>query len=363
MNLNRKEIFINFTIGFFPILIFLVIDWIYGAMSGIIVALSIGFLELGYFYFKKGTIEKFVLFDVGLLILFSAVSILLENDFFFKLKPAVLELILVIVVGVHGFTNKPLLFLMAKRYMPQIDLQPFQEKLIRLMTQVMSVILFLHVLLIVWSARYASKELWAFISGGLFYLIIALLFVGQWLYMRFFKKNISHPQNFSDKEWFDIVNSNGEILGRAPRSHFHGDPKLLHPVVYIHVFNKQGRLFLQKRVKGKENYPGLWDTAVGGHVTSGENIHRALLREAQQELGLEASKAEPLFRYIMRNNWESELVHTFKIVHNGPFKLCPDEISEGRFWTLFEIRKNLGKKIFTPNFEQEFAMLEKASLV
>ncbi len=363
MNINKKDIVLNFSIGFFPILIFLIADWVYGAMIGIIVALLIGLFELSFFYFKNKRIEKFVLFDIGLLVLFGAVSLLLENDFFFMLKPAVLELILVVVLIIHGFTNKPILLLMGKRYMPDIQLQPFQEKLIRLMTRVMSVILFLHVLLIVWSANYASKELWAFISGGLFYIIIILLFAGQWIYIRFFKKKFSLPHPKPGEEWFDSVDPNGKVLGKAPRSHFHGNPELLHPVVHIHVFNKQGRLFLQKRIDSKELYPGFWDSAVGGHVSSGENIHHAMLREAEEELGLDASKAKPVFRYVMRNNWESELIHTFHIVHNGPFKLCPEEISDGRFWTMFEIRKNLGNGVFTPNFEQEFGMLEKAGLI
>ncbi|KAA3613096.1 MAG: NUDIX domain-containing protein [Calditrichaeota bacterium] len=362
MTLNRKEIINNFTIGFFPILIFLIADWLYGAMIGIIVALTIGFIELGYFYIKNKKIEKFILFDIGLLVMFGVVSLLLEDDFFFKLKPAVLELILVVVLAIHGFTNKPLLLLMGKRYLPNVSLQPFQEKLIRVMTQVMSVILFLHALLIVWSAQYASKEMWAFISGGLFYIIIALLFGGQWFYIKFYKNKMT-PSAKPGEEWFDQVDQNGKVLGKAPRSHFHGNPKLIHPVVHVHVFNKQGRLFLQKRIETKELYPGFWDTAVGGHVSAGENIHNAMLREAQEELGLNAAKAQPIFRYVMRNNWESELIHTYKIVHNGPFKLCPVEISDGRFWTMFEIRKNLGKGIFTPNFEQEFAMLEKAGLV
>ncbi len=363
MNLNKKEILLNFTIGFFPILIFLVADWFYGAMIGIIFALITGFVELVYFYIKNTTIEKFILFDIGLLVLFGAVSLLLENDFFFKLKPAVLEFILVIVLAIHGFTSKPLLLLMGKRYLPKIDLQPFQEKLIRLMTRVMTVILFLHVLLIVWSAHYASKEMWAFISGGLFYIIIALLFAGQWFYMRFLKNKIKLPSPKPGEEWFDQVDQNGKVIGKAPRSHFHGNPDFIHPVIHIHVFNKQGRLFLQKRIESKDLYPGFWDTAVGGHVSSGENIHSAMLREAEEELGLNAAKAKPLFRYLMRNKWESELIHTFKIVDNGPFKLCPQEISDGRFWTLFEIRKNLGNGVFTPNFEQEFAMLGKAGLV
>lgn len=34
-----------------------------------------------------------------------------------------------------------------------------------------------------------------------------------------------------------------------------------------------------------------------------------------------------------------------------------EELDGGRFWSLEEIRSNLGKEIFTPNFENEFRKL------
>ena len=34
-----------------------------------------------------------------------------------------------------------------------------------------------------------------------------------------------------------------------------------------------------------------------------------------------------------------------------------DEIDEGRFWSVQETEKNIGKEIFTPNFEHEFRMI------
>jgi hypothetical protein len=35
------------------------------------------------------------------------------------------------------------------------------------------------------------------------------------------------------------------------------------------------------------------------------------------------------------------------------------ELAGGRFMTLAEVKKNLGKSFFTPNFEHEFDMLIK----
>lgn len=363
MSFTNNEIFKNFTLGFIPILVFLAADYIYGPMVGIVVAIAFGLAEMIYFYIKNKQIEKFVLFDIGLLVIFGGISLVLRNEIFFKIKPAVLEAVLVVVLAIHGFTNTPLLLLIGKRYMGQMKMQPAQQQMMKMLAKILAVIMFLHVVLIVWSAYYWSHEAWAFVSGGLFYILLALVFGLQFFYFRIKnKKSVMSPVQ-PGEEWFDLVDEQGRVTGKAPRSRVHGNPSLLHPTIHIHIFNKQGRLFLQKRSSSKDLFPGRWDTAVGGHVSSGENVRTAMLREAQEELGIDAVKAEPLFRYVMRNSYESELVNTFKMVSNGPFKLNKEEIDEGRFWTVFEIRKNLGKDIFTPNFEQEFAILQKSGLI
>ncbi len=138
-------------------------------------------------------------------------------------------------------------------------------------------------------------------------------------------------------------------------------PGLLHPVVHLHVFDRQGRLYLQKRAATKDIQPGKWDTAVGGHVNSGEQIADALLREAREELGIEGFQPEFLYRYIWESERESELVHTFMCRWYGRIEFDPVEIDEGRFWTLDQIGKSLGQNIFTPNFEQEFRLLRQTA--
>ena len=75
----KNEIVKNFSIGFLPIAIFLVADWIYGPMIGIAIALLFGSAELLFFYLKDRKFEKFIVFDLVLLFVFGIVSLLLEN--------------------------------------------------------------------------------------------------------------------------------------------------------------------------------------------------------------------------------------------------------------------------------------------
>lgn len=157
-------------------------------------------------------------------------------------------------------------------------------------------------------------------------------------------------------EIFPIVDENGATIGSATRGECHGGSKLLHPVVHLHVFDSLGRLYLQKRPHWKDIQPGKWDTAVGGHVDYAEEVIDALHREAREELGLDDFKEEFIKTYVFESARERELVNTFKTTVTTGLKPS-DELDGGRFWTLDEIRANLGKDIFTPNFEQEFVKL------
>lgn len=155
---------------------------------------------------------------------------------------------------------------------------------------------------------------------------------------------------------FPIVDESGNIIGAASRGECHSGSKLLHPVVHLHLFDKEGRLYLQKRPAWKDIQPGKWDTAVGGHVDLGENIYQALKREVKEELGLDVSSPELLRQYVFESDREKELVNVFKLVtEDQPHPT--DELDGGRFWTTEEIAESLGKDVFTPNFESEYKML------
>jgi len=159
------------------------------------------------------------------------------------------------------------------------------------------------------------------------------------------------------QEMFPIVDEQGNITGVATRGKCHNGSKLLHPVVHLHVFNAEGDLYLQKRPEWKDIQPGKWDTAVGGHIDLGESVGNALKREACEELGITDFSPEFLSRYVFESDRERELVFVYKTVYDGEIHPS-DELDGGRFWSIEEIKENLGKGIFTPNFEGE---LQKVS--
>lgn len=160
----------------------------------------------------------------------------------------------------------------------------------------------------------------------------------------------------NSQEMFPIVDEEGNVVGAATRGECHSGSKLLHPVVHLHVFNSQGDLYLQKRPDWKDIQPGRWDTAVGGHVDLGENVEMALMREAQEELGVDATGAERLSAYVFESQRERELVYPHRLTTDQEVKPSA-ETAGGRFWSAKEIKDAMGKGILTPNFEQEYERL------
>ncbi len=160
------------------------------------------------------------------------------------------------------------------------------------------------------------------------------------------------------EEWFPLLDEQGNVIGKATRQECHNGSRLLHPVVHLHLMNEAGELYLQKRSMTKDIQPGKWDTAVGGHVDYGETIEEALRREVREELGVTDFTPMPTLSYIFDSDRERETVYAFHAIYAGEIHIDPVEIDEGRFWSFDEIHADLGKGVFTPNFEMEFLRIE-----
>ena len=173
------------------------------------------------------------------------------------------------------------------------------------------------------------------------------------------RPNVDRPSEELPRgaEMLPLVQQHGMATGRMTREYAHGGEKPLHPVVHLHLVNRRGAIYLQKRAMTKDLLPGYWDTAVGGHVSYGEQISEALFREASEELGLEEFNPVGICSYVFERQVQKELVHLFAAI--GELQPRPDgeEVSEGRWWTPAEIEEAMGRSVLTPNFEGEYARI------
>lgn len=159
----------------------------------------------------------------------------------------------------------------------------------------------------------------------------------------------------NSKELFPLVDEVGTVIGKATRGECHSGSKLLHPVVHLHVFNSKGELYLQKRPAWKDIQPDKWDTAVGGHIDFGETPEQALMREVSEELGIDDFIPQRIGQYVFESSRERELVYVNRTIYDGAITPSISELDGGRFWRIEEIKNAIGKGVFTPNFESEFA--------
>lgn len=159
-----------------------------------------------------------------------------------------------------------------------------------------------------------------------------------------------------------LIDDNGIVFGQAPRMWCHGGSRALHPVVHLHVIDRMGNIFLQKRSMRKRICPGMWDSSVGGHISYGEQALEALYREAAEEIGLLEFNPSFIGTFLWESDRERELVVMFAYVGHPDLTVNELEIDGGKWWTAEEIDAAVGKGILTPDFEAEYAKIRETLL-
>lgn len=86
-----------------------------------------------------------------------------------------------------------------------------------------------------------------------------------------------------DDEQVDIVDINNQVIAATGKSTAHKDG-LLHRTVIAELVNSLGEFCFVKQAGDKQD-PGQFVSPIGGHVTAGENVEDALIRECQEEVG------------------------------------------------------------------------------
>ena len=164
----------------------------------------------------------------------------------------------------------------------------------------------------------------------------------------------SHVKGAGADEWFDVVNERDEVVGRKTRREVHATG-LWHRAVHVLVFDRQGRVFLQKRSMLKDLSPGLWDSSCSGHLDSGEDYDAAAVRELNEEIGICVSAPpERWFRLEACEQTGWEFVWVYRLRHDGrPLTLEPAEIQYGEWLAPAEVSARMKTRPddYCPSFQ------------
>ena len=157
-----------------------------------------------------------------------------------------------------------------------------------------------------------------------------------------------------DDEPLILVDEQDRQVGTLDKSACHDGDGLLHRAFSLFVFNPQGETLLQRRQSDKRLWPGYWSNACCSHPRDGELLEDAVVRRAEQELGL-VVVPEFLFKFSYRAPFldvgtEFELCSVF-VSHGAPApRVNASEIAEWRWISPGDLDREMEAEpeMFTP---------------
>ncbi len=148
-----------------------------------------------------------------------------------------------------------------------------------------------------------------------------------------------------DDELFDVVDTEDRVIGRASRCEVHAQ-RLLHRAIHVLVFDREGRVFLQKRSLLKDSAPGCWESSCSGHLDAGEDYLTAAVRELAEEIGVCLPPEALVFRCQLPPSADTgwEFVRIFTARYDGPVTLNPAEVERGEWYSLEQVSAGLRER-------------------
>lgn len=94
------------------------------------------------------------------------------------------------------------------------------------------------------------------------------------------------------EEYFDILDENGNKIGKTKlRKEVHRDGDW-HKAVHIWIINQEGDILLQRRCKDKDSNPNMLDISSAGHLSAGDESLIGAIRELKEELNIDVTEEE-----------------------------------------------------------------------
>jgi isopentenyldiphosphate isomerase len=164
-------------------------------------------------------------------------------------------------------------------------------------------------------------------------------------------------------ELIDVLDENtGEKTSKVISKNEAHKTGIWHGSIHILIVNNdRNKTLLQKRCAEKKLYPNMWDIAVGGHISAGEDDITSAKRELEEELGLNPDnlnleKVDRITEMLTNNGIQSnEYVSIFVVyadIDIKDIKLQVEEVSEAKWVTKEELNKFIVDKTIIPHVRE-----------
>jgi len=150
------------------------------------------------------------------------------------------------------------------------------------------------------------------------------------------------------EEQIILVDENDNETGIVPRSRMIKE-NLRHRTSFIFVFNSERKLYVHKRSKNKDTFPGYWVIGAGGAVSAGDTYDYTARKELEEELGIKKEKLYFMFDFSYESEIDRYFAKVYKCIYNGKIRIQKDEIEKGAFKTIDEIKEMSEKGLLCPD--------------
>jgi 8-oxo-dGTP pyrophosphatase MutT (NUDIX family) len=159
----------------------------------------------------------------------------------------------------------------------------------------------------------------------------------------------TEPSPVPGDEFVDVLDAAGAVIATVTRRRMRAE-RLRHGAVFVVVRHPDGRVLIHRRSTTKDLWPGWWDLAVGGVLTSGEDPVDGARRELAEEIGLDHPVTlKPLDGGDYTDADVDVVGWCFEVVHAGPFTARDGEVAEMRWVAVDELERMLATHRFLPD--------------
>jgi intracellular septation protein len=167
--------------GVLPVVIFTVVEEVYGTWWGLIAGMVFGVGEILWEKISQKRVDPITWIGNGLILVLGGVSLFTKEGVWFKLQPAILETAMALLLIGSVLIGKPFLVLMANKQklfdrVPE-PVKPFLKDAFKGFTFRLGIFFLLHAALATWAALHWSTRAWAILKGvGFTLTLVAYMF-------------------------------------------------------------------------------------------------------------------------------------------------------------------------------------------